>query len=55
MHKPIPCRCRGLLGTVGTIAKEEGPAALWKGLEAGTSGYLNDNYMICVCKALHAW
>lgn len=26
---------RGLLGTVGTIARQEGPGALWKGLEAG--------------------
>ncbi|KAL6764784.1 mitochondrial carrier domain-containing protein [Haematococcus lacustris] len=26
---------RGLLGTLGTIAKEEGPAALWKGIEPG--------------------
>ena len=27
--------CRGLLGTVGTIAREEGAKALWKGLEPG--------------------
>ena len=27
--------CRGLLGTVGTVAREEGAAALWKGLEPG--------------------
>ena len=26
---------RGLLGTVGTVAKEEGASALWKGLEPG--------------------
>ncbi|EIE24663.1 uncoupling protein [Coccomyxa subellipsoidea C-169] len=26
---------KGLLGTVRTIAKQEGPGALWKGLEAG--------------------
>ncbi|KAK9909586.1 hypothetical protein WJX75_004503 [Coccomyxa subellipsoidea] len=26
---------KGLLGTVGTIAKQEGAGALWKGLEAG--------------------
>jgi hypothetical protein len=25
--------CRGLLGTVLTVAKEEGPGALWAGLE----------------------
>ena len=34
-HLLILPDCRGLLGTVGTIAKQEGPAALWKGLEAG--------------------
>jgi hypothetical protein len=27
--------CRGLLGTCLTIAREEGPSALWKGLEPG--------------------
>lgn len=26
---------RGLLGTVGTVAREEGASALWKGLEPG--------------------
>jgi len=35
------CQCRGLLGTVGTIAKQEGPAALWKGLEAGRDSYVS--------------
>ena len=29
------CLCRGLLGTVKTVAQEEGPKALWNGLEAG--------------------
>ena len=27
---------RGLLGTVGTVAREDGASALWKGLEPGT-------------------
>lgn len=27
--------CRGLLGTVAAIAREEGPGALYKGLEPG--------------------
>ena len=26
---------RGLLGTIGTIAREEGAASLWKGIEPG--------------------
>lgn len=26
---------RGLLGTVSTVAREEGPAALWKGITPG--------------------
>ena len=29
--------CRGLLGTVRTVAQEEGPKALWNGLEAGAA------------------
>ena len=30
---------RGLLGTVGTVAREEGASALWKGLEPGTISF----------------
>jgi solute carrier family 25 uncoupling protein 8/9 len=30
-----PPIARGLLGTCATIAREEGPGALWKGLEPG--------------------
>lgn len=29
------CLYRGLLGTVTTVAREEGPAALWKGITPG--------------------
>ena len=46
MAPPSPCRvpklrltlpplCRGLLGTVRVVAREEGVGALWKGLEPG--------------------
>ena len=31
--------CRGLLGTVRTVAQEEGPKALWNGLEAGAAAH----------------
>lgn len=31
----VRCARRGLLGTVSTVAREEGVAALWKGLEPG--------------------
>jgi hypothetical protein len=31
----LVCCHRGLIGTVGTIAREEGASALWKGLEPG--------------------
>jgi hypothetical protein len=27
--------CRGMLGTILTVAREEGPSALYKGLEPG--------------------
>eukprot|EP00967_Tisochrysis_lutea_P097066 scaffold142461_cov16-Tisochrysis_lutea.AAC.1 len=30
---------RGLFGTMATIAKEEGPRALWAGLEPGRKSY----------------
>ncbi len=33
----IAWQCRGLLGTCATVAKEEGPKALWSGLEPGTT------------------
>lgn len=30
---------RGMLGTVATIAREEGATSLWKGLEPGASAW----------------
>lgn len=30
-----PALCRGMFGTIGTVAKEEGAAALWKGIAPG--------------------
>eukprot|EP00271_Cylindrocystis_brebissonii_P012819 TRINITY_DN32324_c0_g1_i1.p1 TRINITY_DN32324_c0_g1~~TRINITY_DN32324_c0_g1_i1.p1 ORF type:complete len:308 (-),score=48.49 TRINITY_DN32324_c0_g1_i1:722-1645(-) len=32
---PAAAKYKGLIGTIGTIAKEEGPGALWKGLTPG--------------------
>lgn len=37
-HSPPPWLCRGLVGTVLTLAREEGVGALYKGLAPGTPG-----------------
>lgn len=42
--KPFVCSCRGLLGTVGTVAKEEGAKALWAGIEPGHNSINTSNF-----------